>query len=429
MRELAQNLESICRYRSMALDFGNIADLTYLGVGWLAFSRQFALGGQQLEKPYMSVWCGLAWLRITYSLRGEAWMGPRLLPILAALKDTAAFFLVTGMCVAGASHGYYNLELRNEPSPAYAAVMQVLRLGIFGDFDMFEFEGMSPALHCNSGTQHCQPVDPEPGPAYVSAHVLFYMTGFGVTILLMNLLVGVLGQNFELYQDRSEILFHRARAKFLLELRKRPWRPGGSKEENPGYPRSRYLLILGNEVGVDPPVSGCATCILLPIIFVCFMPLYPILGKERFRPFTEEVLSYRGGCTLLVLCAPIFVALSTCFLLIYALLGFVFRFQGLRFAVSTTLGLFGYQGTKAGECRIWLLCRKEAPVDEVRSVRTALKTDMQEQMKKQEARIVERLEKKHEEKCEELKQAQQEIDHKIGALTDLVQKLVDRTGP
>ena len=55
----------------------------------------------------------------------------------------------------------------------------------------------------------------------VLAHALFYFTGIGITVLLMNLLIGVLGNNFELYQDRSDVLFQRARAKMMLELRDR----------------------------------------------------------------------------------------------------------------------------------------------------------------------------------------------------------------
>lgn len=92
----------------------------------------------------MSLFCALAWLRLLYStlvlsilrlatgLRGESWLGPRLLPILAALKDTFAFFLVTAICLLAATHAYYNLQVRYEPSPVYAAFMQVMRLGSLG---------------------------------------------------------------------------------------------------------------------------------------------------------------------------------------------------------------------------------------------------------------------------------------------------------
>ena len=47
-------------------------------------------------------------------------------PIIWILKDT------TGLLPA-ATHAYYNLEFGEEPTPAHAALMQVVRLGIFGD--------------------------------------------------------------------------------------------------------------------------------------------------------------------------------------------------------------------------------------------------------------------------------------------------------
>eukprot|EP00913_Durusdinium_trenchii_P017465 g16412.t2 len=86
-----------------------------------------------------------------------------------------------------------------------------------------QFEGLDPTYKMNEEAQW-EPQDPDPGPDYVWAHALFYFIGVGITILLMNLLVGVLGQNFELYEEQSAILFYRARAKMLLELQARPWK-------------------------------------------------------------------------------------------------------------------------------------------------------------------------------------------------------------
>ena len=41
-------------------------------------------------------------------------MGPGLLPILYALKDTAAFFIVTVMSLLAATHAYYNLQIKDD---------------------------------------------------------------------------------------------------------------------------------------------------------------------------------------------------------------------------------------------------------------------------------------------------------------------------
>jgi len=40
-------------------------------------------------------------------------MGPGLLPILYALKDTMAFFIVTITSLLAATHAYYNLQIQD----------------------------------------------------------------------------------------------------------------------------------------------------------------------------------------------------------------------------------------------------------------------------------------------------------------------------
>lgn len=115
-------------------------------------------------------------------------MGPRLLPIFFALKDTTAFFMVTAICVMAATHAYYNFQVEDFPSPFYAAFLQVVRLGIFGDFDMIDFEGQRETLVFNEEVQGWQPVDLDPSPDYFYMHGLFYLAGMGITVLLMNLL-------------------------------------------------------------------------------------------------------------------------------------------------------------------------------------------------------------------------------------------------
>ena len=168
--ELMQHL-TVFRYhrdRFNLFEFDNIADIAYIAAGWMAIVRQ-ALDPTKLEKPWMSIFCAMAWLRALYSLRGEMWMGPRLLPIISALKDTLAFFLVTWTCILAAAHAYYNLQMREEPTPVYAALMQVVRLGIFGDFDLFEFEGLDTTYKPNG--EEWEPVDPDPGPDYVNCRL------------------------------------------------------------------------------------------------------------------------------------------------------------------------------------------------------------------------------------------------------------------
>lgn len=207
------------------LDIDQLTDLGYQILGCTALFKQIQTP-EKLEKPFMALFSAMAWFRFCYSLRGEPWFGPRILPILFALRDTVVFFFFFAcICVCAATHAHYNLAVvpSNHDYPLYASILQVVRLGIFGDFDLFEFEGADGSIKQKAGTtDEWEHVDPEQSGNFFSVHVLFYGVGLGITILLMNVLIGVLGSNFDLYQDRAPELFNRARAKLLLEIEGRP---------------------------------------------------------------------------------------------------------------------------------------------------------------------------------------------------------------
>jgi len=222
------------------LDIDQVTDMGYQVLGCVALFKQL-INLDEFEKGMMAVFSAMAWFRFCYSLRGEPWFGPRILPILFALRDTVVFFFFALICVCAATHAYYNLQLREKdtgtPSTLYQALLQVTRLGIFGDFDIYDFEGADPYLTLKKagedfdqedhkrlpkGTAVYVEEDPGMGDFHWQVHILFYGVGLGITILLMNLLIGVLGSNFDLYQDRAPELFNRARAKLLLEIEGRP---------------------------------------------------------------------------------------------------------------------------------------------------------------------------------------------------------------
>jgi len=220
------------------LDIDQVTDMGYQVIGCVALLKQMnQLYNPEkptelmLEKRWMAIFSAMAWFRFCYSLRGEPWFGPRILPILFALRDTVVFFFFALICVCAATHAYYNLQLREDSeytSSLYQALLQVTRLGIFGDFDLFDFAGNDPYLelkkHPHNDSKEVY-IEEEPRPEehrYEDVQILFYGVGLGITILLMNLLIGVLGSNFDLYQDRAPELFNRARAKLLVEIEGRP---------------------------------------------------------------------------------------------------------------------------------------------------------------------------------------------------------------
>ena len=58
---------------------------------------------------------------------------------------------------------------------------------------------------------------------YTYIQIWFYVTSFLVTILMMNILVGILGANYERYEEQSQVLFVRERARMITILSARPY--------------------------------------------------------------------------------------------------------------------------------------------------------------------------------------------------------------
>ena len=205
----------------------------------------------------------------------------------------------------------------------------------------------------------------------VEAHTLFYITGVGITILLMNLLVGVLSNNFEVYEDQSAVLFLRARAKLMLELQGRPW---------------TYMLqwlscrLLRNEESENEKSEPSGVAIIL--LLLCFGPLVPLflyseskfLGKVLLSGITKRRCC---GSVLLLLCSPMLFILSACLALILMFFRLVFQMQlsGIFYMVAVSFGCCGAQGDKSPEdCHIWLVVRAEPPMEALRSLRSEMKT-------------------------------------------------------
>ena len=372
---LVQCLKCSANQRSY-MTFDNVADALYLVGGWLAIARQLLIGSDELEKPCMAVFAAAAWLRLLYSLRAETWMGPRLLPILSAVKDTFAFFLLMVICIASAAHAYYNLQLREEPTPTYAALMQEVRLGVFGDFDLFEFEGLDPTYRLKDdgndteSQNEWEPIDPSPGPDYVYVHVLFYMAGVGITVLLMNVFIGVLSSNYERYEAQSVSQFFRARVKMLVELQGRP---------------------LGRMVG-------------------------HIFNFRRGGQYRWLFVCLRGFCRIVFVI--LFIPCLPCLLIMFLVCLPFFRRQGMMYTIYSLRG-FGDALLPGSGYRIFLVVREEPDGNEVRSVRGALKIPLEEIQKQQldlESKIettLDNMEKRHQDLETKLERRHQDLASKI----------------
>ena len=407
--QLLQHCVTWATDKGSYINFDNAADVLYIVTGWLALVRQLSADPRDLEKPWMAVFSALSWLKLLYSLRGETWMGPRLLPILSAIKDTFAFFLLMTICLAAATHAYYNLQVRQEPVPTYEAVMQVVRLGIFGDFDLFEFEGLDPSykLKDDGNKQEWEPNDPSPGPDYLWVHALFYITGVGITVLLMNVLIGVLSSNYERYEDQAIGQFCRARVKMLVELQGRP-----------------IGLLFEHLVESLPYTTGSGGSFYLEKLFaVSISPFTCALMLEQGEK--ESLLrnfrwTHKYVKIVISLCSPVVFAISLCFaiVLLFCRACFYpigFRYSGMKYTILCSLGVFA-GGNAASALAILFVAREEPDINDVRSIRTELK------------RYIDVMQEKMEQKLEsKIQRVENKIEKGFAQMQELIAGLNQRT--
>ncbi|CAE7522885.1 unnamed protein product [Symbiodinium sp. CCMP2592] len=297
---------------------------------------------KELEPVLLPLFCSMYWLRLVYSLHGERWLGPYLLPIISAVRDTGPFFFVTSLCIAGATHAYVIMNPRGEDEyPIYSSFLHTVRLAIFGDFDMFEYQGQDTTFQLVEN--EWVPNDPSPtdlgwyrdilyglyGP-YISLQLCFFCTGIGITVLLM--LIAILGQNYEMHQGRAQVLFMQARARMLLEMVMEP----AFRRQRAHYQKDIFDRFMQKVWRVLCPVSK-HPLLRFGILIVCLVLL---------------LTSFMG-------------------LLIYVLMGAI-GFTGIRYTINSSFfGLFGDRF--AEECEIFALVRTDAASDDLRSMRNDLK--------------------------------------------------------
>merc|ERR1712129_692490 len=143
------------------------------------------------------------------------------------LQDTVPFLTILLFSLAASVHFLYVVGTRDAPMDQfgmqfYAAFMPAFRLGILGDFDFFELEGLDTVYTESNGVW--EPQDPEPSPLYFLVHGWFYVTSMCLLLLMTDLLIGILSSNYDRYEDQGRPLFLKERARMIARLS--VWFPG-----------------------------------------------------------------------------------------------------------------------------------------------------------------------------------------------------------
>ncbi|CAK9098806.1 Uncharacterized protein SCF082_LOCUS46293 [Durusdinium trenchii] len=314
------------------IDIYNCVDNVYTVIGTIVLGQQLAWWhiDEASNKALLALFCGMAWLRLLASLRGYTWLGLRFLPIIGAILDSASFFFITGTCLLASAHAYYQMGPRKEdPLPLFSAFVIPFRLGILGDFDLFEFEGKDTKYVEGNETETDEaswvPKDPEPGDDHLFIMVIFFVTSIGISLVLMNIFIAVLTQNLQKFQVTDRQLLTKSRAKMLKDLQKRP------------LTRLLHILrcccpsnwVASDTISTSPPRTECKEVPGL-ILFLSLSPLRVVFGKYGHMWIWHQCTN-RWITVLLLFLSPVLLSVSFVMMIPCLICGFFFfRLSGLQ---------------------------------------------------------------------------------------------------
>ncbi|CAK9018074.1 unnamed protein product [Durusdinium trenchii] len=313
-------------------DIFNLVDIMYSGIGAAVIGKQLELWlpPEGWNKALLALFCGMAWLRLLASLRGYAWLGLRFLPIINAIMDSMPFFFITSTCLLASAHAYYQMGPRKEdPLPLFSAFVIPFRLGILGDFDLFQFEGKDTKYVEGNETETDEaswvPKDPEPGDDHLFIMVIFFVTSIGISLVLMNIFIAVLTQNLQKFQVTDRQLLTKSRAKMLKDLQKRP------------LTRLLHILrcccpsnwVASDTISTSPPRTECKEVPGL-ILFLSLSPLRVVFGKYGHMWIWHQCTN-RWITVLLLFLSPVLLSVSFVMMIPCLICGFFFfRLSGLQ---------------------------------------------------------------------------------------------------
>merc|ERR1711865_915313 len=138
-------------------------------------------------------------------------------------------------------------ESTGDEGAFYATLLPILRLTLFGDFDLFFLDGTDTVFVQSDDGGQWVPQDPAPGPNYAFVHFIFFISSIGIT-----------GSNYERFEDRSRELFVGERANMIVSIKARPWKRiwewkcSGTEATEP----DQYLLICSRADGNEEDVRS-----------------------------------------------------------------------------------------------------------------------------------------------------------------------------
>jgi len=203
----------------------------------------------------------LRWFQLLFMFRGFKLLGPKLLPILFTLKSMGPFLIVLLFYVVGFLHAYWTLSSRSFGE----VILICYRLGIMGDFSL-------------TSDEDTDILEDKAMDGWIM--VWFFGCSSLLTIFMMNVVIGVLGDSYDVEQERSEVSFYQSRAHICFEYFSRMYKTKSSLPLYKYIEQALYKAESSQSQCVWSLIKISPICLLyvLQRVFVC-------VHQDRAAPF------------------------------------------------------------------------------------------------------------------------------------------------
>jgi len=171
---------------------------------------------------------GIKWIHLTFQLMCFPGFGQIVLPAFYAVigKDTIYFLLFLGVVLAGSFQSYWSLPIPdNLPAPGVSHLekvfLKVFRMDILGDVQMFDLEGVKEQVEITrNGSGFTGSVDdgPESDVYHDAIIILIVFLSTIVAILIMNVTIGIVGENYHYNKSNANHLWCHYRSTYNMKL-------------------------------------------------------------------------------------------------------------------------------------------------------------------------------------------------------------------
>lgn len=169
----------------------------------------------QKHPAFLSVLVLIRWTQVGFGLLQLPGIGRNIVPVFYAITRPASinFLFILFIIVMGSFHAYFVFPIKENTGKfdnIFNGFLKIFRLEVLGDFDLNELEGLSETLSANLSHGHLQGEVGEEVRSHIhrSLRLEFLVLSLLVTVVAMNVYIGLLGELYSKAVERKNRLYN-----------------------------------------------------------------------------------------------------------------------------------------------------------------------------------------------------------------------------